>query len=340
MIDTAKTSSYDYCLPKELIASYPASPPDSARLLVYERKTCSIIHATFKDLFSFIPQKTAFILNDTKVIKARVYGHKKSGGRVEVLLNNPISHDSFKAYIRGRVKAGTIIVLENEIFLHVKELLNDGMRIVNFTCKDKLFSVDEVYEVLERIGHVPLPPYIKREDTKEDGSAYQSLFAKNMGAVAAPTASLHFTKKMLKDLYGRYEHAFITLHVGAGTFKPIESEDIDKHIMHEEYFSLSKEAKELIDSDTKLLALGTTATRTIEYYVRDGRSSGWCNLFLHPKNPPKRVEYLLTNFHLPRSTLLMLVASFIGLDMTIKIYKEAVRERYRFFSYGDAMLII
>lgn len=323
-----------------MIASYPANPADSAKLLVYDRKEDKIIHSVFKNLYDFLPPETSILLNDTKVIKARVYGHKQSGGKVEILLNSPLDEFSFKAYIRGKVRVGTIINLNENISLHVKALYEDGMRQIAFTCKQKPLHVKDVYEVLETIGHVPLPPYIKREDEKEDEKNYQTLFAKNSGAVAAPTASLHFTPKMLKDLHVKYESAFITLHVGSGTFKPVEVEDINLHQMHEEYFDISDKAKSILDSKSPLLAVGTTVTRVVEYYVRKKELSGWCELFLHPKNPPKRVNHLLTNFHLPRSTLLMLVASFVGLEKILSIYKEAIEKKYRFFSYGDAMLVL
>lgn len=214
------------------------------------------------------------------------------------------------------------------------------MRKVCFTCNKKELHVKDVYEILESIGHVPLPPYIKREDNKDDEKNYQTLFAKNSGAVAAPTASLHFTKKMLERLHVKFDSGFVTLHVGAGTFKPVEVEDILQHQMHEEYFSISDKAKDILKSQKPLLAVGTTVTRVVEYNARSGKDSGWCELFLHPKNPPQRVNHLLTNFHLPRSTLLMLVASFVGLEKSLDIYMQAIEKKYRFFSYGDAMLIL
>lgn len=308
--------------------------------MVYDRKKETLTHTVFKNLFDFIPPNSAIILNDTKVIKARVFGRKQSGGKVEVLLNSPFDENLFKAYIKGKVRVGTVVDFDKNIRLHVKKLLDDGMRIVSFTCKEKKLHTQEVYEVLDSIGHVPLPPYIKREDTKEDVVNYQSLFAKNEGAVAAPTASLHFTKKMFEKLETKHQSAYITLHVGAGTFKPIETETLEKHTMHEEFFYLSDKAIDLIKSKKPLLAVGTTVTRTIEHFARTEEKQGWCNLFLHPKNPPQRVDFLLTNFHLPQSTLLMLVASFVGLEKTMELYQEAVKNKYRFFSYGDAMLIL
>ncbi|PID48332.1 MAG: tRNA preQ1(34) S-adenosylmethionine ribosyltransferase-isomerase QueA [Proteobacteria bacterium] len=335
-----KTSSYDYDLPQHLIASYPAIPANSARLLVYDRKKDKISHAIFGDLMDFLPKDTSILLNDTKVIKARIFGKKQSGGKVEVLLNSPLNESEFKAYIRGKVRVGTIIDLDAKNSLNVKEIFDDGTRKVEFQNKNKILNIKEVYELLESIGHVPLPPYIKRKDEAEDEKNYQSLFAKNQGAVAAPTASLHFTQEMLKKLKQTHKHAFLTLHVGAGTFKPVESEDINFHKMHEEYFHLSEQAKQILESKDNILAVGTTVTRVVEYFARTKKTKGWCKLFLHPKNPPQRTNHLLTNFHLPKSTLLMLVASFVGLDKTLEIYQEAIKREYRFFSYGDAMLIL
>jgi len=194
--------------------------------------------------------------------------------------------------------------------------------------------------VLEKIGHVPLPPYIQREDNKKDETDYQTLFAKNAGAVAAPTASLHFTPELFKKLEERHKTHKITLHVGAGTFKPVEAEHILDHPMHSEYFDISKESAKVLESDKKILAIGTTVTRTVEYFNRTKKRDGECDLFLNPNNKPQRVNYLLTNFHLPKSTLIMLVSAFINREKTLKLYHEAIKKEYRFFSYGDAMLII
>ena len=190
---------------------------------------------------------------------------------------------------------------------------------------------------MEKIGHVPLPPYIKRDDEKIDEREYQSVFAKKEGAVAAPTASLHFTEELLKKIEKK---AYLTLHVGAGTFKPVEVEDIRKHKMHSEFFEIPKKTAEILDSNEEIVAVGTTVTRTVEYYARTKKLVGECDLFLNPLNPPIRVNRLLTNFHLPKSTLIMLVASFIGREKTLNLYKEAIKSNYRFYSYGDAMLII
>ncbi len=332
--------SYDYDLPKELIASRPIKPADNAKLLVYDREKDKIIHTIFKNIDNYLPKNIPIVFNDTKVIKARIYGKKESGGRVELLFNSPIGDKKFLVYIRGRVKVGTILYFDEKLKAKVVELKEDGSRIVEFYQKEEILDFSSLVKILEKIGHVPLPPYIKREDDDRDIYDYQTLFAKKNGAVAAPTASLHFTKELLDRLKKTHPFYFITLHVGAGTFKPVEVKEIDKHIMHSEYYEISKDTKELILSDKKFLAIGTTVTRAIEYFVRKREDRGRADIFLHPLNPPKRVDLLLTNFHLPKSTLLMLVASFIGIEKTISLYKEAIEKRYRFFSYGDAMLII
>ncbi|MFV0481984.1 MAG: tRNA preQ1(34) S-adenosylmethionine ribosyltransferase-isomerase QueA [Campylobacteraceae bacterium] len=339
-LDESLLGSYDYDLPSELIATYPANPRESARLLVYNRATKEITHSTFSELFSFLPKDIGVILNDTKVIKARIFGKKESGGKVELLFNSPLNNNKFKVYIRGKVAKGTKLFFDEGLVATILELHDDGVRVVSFTCKDKLLGTTELFVLLDKIGHIPLPPYIKREDEKEDAVEYQSVFAKNYGAVAAPTASLHFSKEMLEILQKNYDVNYVTLHIGAGTFKSVEVENIHSHKMHEEFFSIPHDTKKLLESTKKLLCVGTTSTRTVEYFARIKKDEGYCDLFLNTKNPPIRTDFLLTNFHLPKSTLIMLVSSFIGLSETLRIYKTAVSEKYRFFSYGDAMLII
>ncbi|NPA81516.1 MAG: tRNA preQ1(34) S-adenosylmethionine ribosyltransferase-isomerase QueA [Epsilonproteobacteria bacterium] len=332
--------SYDYELPKELIASRPVTPADSAKLLVYDRRKDKITHAVFMDIDDFLPKNLPIIFNDTKVIKARIYGKKESGGRVELLLNSPLEKDLFLVYIRGRVKEKTRLLFDKGLEAEVVKLNPDGSREVRFFKDGRVLDFSSLVPVLDRIGHVPLPPYIKREDDEKDIEDYQTLFAKKEGAVAAPTASLHFTKELLKELEKNHRFYFVTLHVGAGTFKPVEVSDISKHVMHSEIYEIPKKTADLLESKEEILAVGTTVTRTVEYFARTKKTKGESDLFLNPLNPPVRVNYLLTNFHLPKSTLLMLVASFIGIEKTLSIYKEAIEKRYRFFSYGDAMLIV
>ncbi len=334
------TSSYDYHLPKSQIAIDPADPADSAKLLVYKRDEDRVIHTRFSNLLEFLPDDLVVFLNDTRVIKARVFGKKATGGRVELLLNKPLADGKFEVLIRGRVKVGTKLFFDNSLEALVAELKKDGSRMVEFYQNGKKIEFERLVEILDEIGHIPLPPYIEREDREDDERSYQTLFAKNAGAVAAPTASLHFTKELLDALKAKYRVETLTLHIGAGTFKGVDSEIITDFDMHSEYFHIPENSAKLLTSDTKILAVGTTVTRTIEYYIRSGKIFGECDLFLHPKNPPQRVDYLLTNFHLPKSTLIMLVSSFIGREKTLSLYKEAIENGYRFFSYGDAMVII
>jgi len=307
---------------------------------VYERKTGRISHTLFKHLFDFLPADIAVLLNDTKVIKARIFGKKESGGEVEVLLNAPLQENCYSVYIRGRVKVGMELFFDENMHAKIIELKEDGTRVVAFFQADTPLHTKALFDVLEKIGHIPLPPYIKREDTDEDSVDYQTVFAKEQGAVAAPTASLHFTDAMFEALKKRYETHFLTLHVGAGTFKPVEAEHIKDHVMHSEIYAIPELTCKLIESPKNILAVGTTVTRTVEYFARTKVPVGKCDLFLHPQNPPIRVNHLLTNFHLPKSTLIMLVASFVGIEKTLELYEEAVKEKYRFFSYGDAMLIV
>ncbi len=339
-LDPLLVNSYDYHLPQELIASSPASPKDSAKLLVYNRKNDTITHAIFKDIAAFLPPECTLVLNDTKVIKARIFGRKKSGGKVELLLNSPLEHKHFLVYIRGRVKVDMPLYFAENLTAVVRELNPDGTRIVEFYQDKNSLDFETLNHILEKIGHIPLPPYIKREDREEDEEDYQTLFAKHIGAVAAPTASLHFTPSLFKSIQKQFGTHYITLHVGAGTFKPVEVENIQDHPMHKEFYNIPTSTKTLLESPTPLLAVGTTVTRTIEYYAREKKQEGSSDLFLHPHNPPIRVNHLLTNFHLPKSTLLMLVASFVGVEKTLSLYQEAIEKEYKFYSYGDAMLIL
>ena len=340
MLDSYKVSTYDYFLPTKLIASHPTKNRDDAKVLVYDRKTDTIIHTTFKNIFNFFPQKCAVILNNTKVVKARIFGKKESGGKVELLLNSPLQNNLFSVYIKGKVNIDTKLFFENDLVTLVKDLKEDGSRIVEFYQNQNILQAHQLFDLLEEIGHIPLPPYIKRADLAQDSEDYQSVFALKRGAVAAPTASLHFSEDKFEELKDKFETKILTLHVGAGTFKPVTCENILEHKMHSEYFNIDTQTRKLLDSTKPILAVGTTVTRTVEYYAREKKIEGYCDLFLHPQNKPIRVNHLLTNFHLPKSTLIMLVASFVGIKKTMELYNEAVMKEYRFFSYGDAMLII
>jgi len=334
------TKNYDYELPEGFIATSPVHPRDHAKLLVYDRKTDTVTHTTFQHLLDFIPKECDVFLNDTRVIKARIFGKKESGGKVELLFNKPIDAHHYLVLIRGKVKVGTKLFFEHGLIATVSKLNEDGSREVTFSHEAKEIRFEELVLVLDKIGHIPLPPYMQREDNEEDETDYQTLFAKNAGAVAAPTASLHFTPELFNAMQERHKIHKITLHVGAGTFKPVEVEHILEHPMHSEYFYISHKAAKVLDGDQPILAIGTTVTRTVEYYIRTGKIEGECDLFLNPHNLPKRVTHLLTNFHLPKSTLIMLVSAFIGREKTLQLYNEAIEKEYRFFSYGDAMLIL
>lgn len=350
-MDPLKTKSYDYTLPQELIATIPASPRDSCKLLVFNRADQSITHTVFSKIDSFLPKECAILCNDTKVIKARIFGNKETGGKVELLINKPLNATKVSCLIRGKLTVGMKLYFTastqlpftrlNEVLIaKVKSLQEDGSRIVEFSQNAKTLCFEDLILILDKIGHIPLPPYMNRKDNTKDEDEYQSVFSQNSGAVAAPTASLHFTPELFEDIKSKHQTEFLTLHVGAGTFKPVEADIITDHPMHSEYYHIPSSALELIHSQKPLLAIGTTVTRTVEFFARTQKSEGEANLFLHPNNPPIRINHLLTNFHLPKSTLLMLVASFVGLEQSQKIYMEAIKKRYRFFSYGDAMLII
>lgn len=345
------TENYDYELPEGFIATTPVYPRDHAKLLVYDRKTDTLTHTTFRYLLEYLPKDCDVFLNDTRVIKARIFGHKatqsvskdgipQGGGKVELLFNKPIDAHHYLVMIKGKVQVDTKINFDNDLVATVTTLNSDGSRIVRFTHQGKEIRFEDLVVILDEIGHIPLPPYMQREDNKEDETDYQTLFAKKAGAVAAPTASLHFTPELFEALEQRHPTHKVTLHVGAGTFKPVDAEHILEHPMHSEYFDIPKASAKVLDTDTPILAIGTTVTRTVEYYARTKKLQGECDLFLNPSNPPIRVTHLLTNFHLPKSTLIMLVSSFIGREKTLELYKEAIEKKYRFFSYGDAMLIL
>ena len=345
------TENYDYELPEGFIATTPVYPRDHAKLLVYDRKTNTITHTTFKHLLEFVPKTCDVFLNDTRVIKARIFGKKvtqsvnkkgftQGGGKVELLFNKPLDAHHYLVMIRGKVQIGMKLLFDDDLVATVTSFNEDGSRVVSFSHKGKEIRFEELILVLDNIGHLPLPPYMQREDNKKDETDYQTLFAKNAGAVAAPTASLHFTPELFKALQERHTTHKITLHVGAGTFKPVDVKEILEHPMHSEYFDIPQTSAAVLESDTPLLAIGTTVTRTLEYYVRTQKTQGECDLFLNPSNPPQRVTHLLTNFHLPKSTLIMLVSAFVGREKTLDLYQEAIEKNYRFFSYGDAMLIL
>lgn len=331
--------AFDYDLPQALIAQFPVARGD-ARLMIVERKSGRITHARFTDLRSCLKPGDCLVLNDTRVIKARLKGRKPSGGKVEVLLVKAVSEARWECLIRAAKspRPQSLILFDGGVSA-VVERREDDRYVLCFNQPEKL----------NELGQVPLPPYIARTPVAQDSATYQTVFAHHDGSVAAPTAGLHFSHAFLDDLRSLRVHiVFITLHVGPGTFQPVRTERIADHRMHAEEFSVGEEAaktlNQAIAEKRRIVAVGTTSTRVMEHLMRQyGRitpGKGSTDLFITPGFPFGMVQALFTNFHLPCSTLLMLACAFGGHELIMKAYREAVRERYRFFSYGDAMFII
>lgn len=309
-------------------------------MLVVNTKSGNVTHSFVENIGDFLPKDTSIIINNTKVIKARIFGQKQSGGKIECVIIKPLGATLFLALIRGKVKVGDTISFNDGLTLNILRLLNDGSREVEFFENEKKLDFAALIEKLEHIGHIPLPPYIQRDDEKSDETNYQTRFAKTAGSVAAPTASLHFDDELLAKLRASYSFYELTLHVGLGTFKPVDADAISEHKIHSEYFEIPQETMDVLNGKSKVLCIGTTATRTVEFFCASSKTSGECDIFINPQNPPRRVDMLLTNFHLPKSTLIMLVAAFLGLEKTLEVYEIAKKNNYRFYSYGDAMLIL
>jgi S-adenosylmethionine:tRNA ribosyltransferase-isomerase len=328
-----KLSEFDYFLPKDLIAQYPLKERDSARLLVIERKTHKIEHCFFKDILKYLNQDDLLVLNNTKVLPARLKGKKPTGGKAEVLLLEQKRGLTFSALIKpSRLKVGQKLIFNQDSISGRISARGE----ITFKARD--------LEAIYRAGLMPLPPYIKREAEVLDNDYYQTVYAKKEGAIASPTAGLHFTKELLDKIKsGGANLAYITLHVGIGTFKPVSAEDITKHKMEPERFEISPKAKKAIEEtckqDRRIVAVGTTSLRALESYAQ-GLDKGKTNLFIYPGYKFKITDALLTNFHLPKTTLFMLVCAFAGSELIKRAYQEAVEQKYRFYSYGDAMLII
>jgi len=337
-------SAYQYDLPEELIAQEPCSPRDAARLMVIDRSSETIEEMTFRDLGDMLSDGDSLVLNDTKVIPARLHGRRLTGGKVELLLLRQIQPDVWEVLARPGKKLvpGTHVEISERLSATVEEALPDGKRVVSFKYQG-VFA-----DLLAEYGEMPLPPYIRRSEPRgEDKERYQTIFAANPGAVAAPTAGLHFTPQLLNRLESRsVEQVHVTLHVGLGTFQPVQSNDIRQHHMHTESFSVSQQAACALnerDPKKRQICVGTTCCRVLESAVTDGHIRAGCfdtQIFIYPGYKFQYVQHLLTNFHLPGSTLLMLVSAFAGHELIMEAYKKAVKERFRFFSYGDAMLIL
>lgn len=336
------TEAFAYDLPSELIAQTPAAERDSSRLLALNRKTGTITHTVFSDITGYLNKGDVLVINDTRVIPARLYGIKESSGiRIEVLLLRRRGDLIWEVLIRPgrRVKDGTIIVFgDGQLRAEVAGIVDDGCRLLRFDCIG-----EEMYSILDRVGSVPLPPYIT--DRTADPSRYQTVYARENGSAAAPTAGLHFTTVLLDKLREKgVEIVPVLLHVGLGTFRPVKETKIKDHIMHSEYFEVSEESADIINSRTgRIVAVGTTSCRTLESAADENgvihAMRGDTGIFIYPGYRFLATDALITNFHLPESTLLMLVSAFSTREIIMETYTEAVRERYRFFSYGDAMLL-
>lgn len=337
-----KLSDFDYDLPEERIAQFPCEPRDHSRLLKVNIDTGELTHAHFYDLLDDVEAGDLLVFNNTRVIPARLIGAKPTGGKVEVFLLTRLDGDRWEVLVKPGKKAriGQEILFGDELSCVVEDNTDFGGRVVRF----KYQGIFE--EVLDRLGETPLPPYIKEK--LADKERYQTVYAKENGSAAAPTAGLHFTKEMLAKLEAKgVRLAFVTLHVGLGTFRPVNVENVLEHVMHKEYYSVSAEAAEAIrqtrEAGGRIIAVGTTAVRTLESAAEEDGTivpkTGWTEIFIYPGYRFKVVDALVTNFHLPKSTLLMLVSALADREMMLEAYRVAVEEKYRFFSFGDAMFL-
>lgn len=339
-----KTSDFYFDLPEELIAQVPIKERDRSRLLILDKETGKIQHRIFKDILNYLNKGDCLVLNDTRVIPARLFGVKDTGANVEFLLLKRIDKDRWQTLVKPgkRAKKGSIFTFGNgELKGEIIDLAEEGTRIIEF-------SYEGIFEeVLDKLGDMPLPPYIT--ESLDDKERYQTVYSKHKGSAAAPTAGLHFTEELLDEIRNKgIKIAYITLHVGLGTFRPVKTENIKEHKMHSEFYMVSKDAAGTINRTKleggKIIAVGTTATRTLESVANDDglvqAGNGWTDIFIYPGYKFKVIDSLLTNFHLPESTLIMLVSAIAGRENILNAYKCAVKEKYRFFSFGDAMLII
>ncbi|WP_027634065.1 tRNA preQ1(34) S-adenosylmethionine ribosyltransferase-isomerase QueA [Clostridium hydrogeniformans] len=339
-----EVKDFYFDLPEELIAQHPLKEREKSRLMVMDKSTGELSHKHFYDIINYLKKGDTLVLNNTRVIPARLIGEKlESGGKIEFLLLNRIEGDKWEALAKPgkRARVGREFVFgDGKLKAKVIEVKDDGNRIIEFSYKG-IFE-----QVLDELGQMPLPPYIT--ETLEDKERYQTVYSKEKGSAAAPTAGLHFTKELLKEIEEKGVNiAYLTLHVGLGTFRPVKVDTIEDHDMHSEFYSLDKENARIINETkergNRVIAVGTTSTRTLETIgSREGvlkESSGWTDIFIYPGYEFKIVDSLITNFHLPESTLIMLVSALSTRDNVMKAYNEAVKERYRFFSFGDAMFI-
>ncbi|RDZ15512.1 tRNA preQ1(34) S-adenosylmethionine ribosyltransferase-isomerase QueA [Priestia megaterium] len=341
-----KVDLFDFHLPEELIAQTPLEQRDASRLMVLNKETGNVKHHMFHDLLDYVQEGDCLVLNDTRVLPARLFGTKEdTGANIEVLLLKQTKGDTWETLVKPakRVKEGTVISFgDGRLTAVCKETSDQGGRLLEFNYEG-IF-----YEVLEQLGEMPLPPYIK--ERLDDQERYQTVFAREQGSAAAPTAGLHFTEEMLEQLKEKGVHiAFLTLHVGLGTFRPVSVDDLEEHDMHSEFYQVSEGTAALLNSvrqkGGRIISVGTTSTRTLETIATEHNgkfvaSSGWTNIFIFPGYEFKAIDGMITNFHLPKSTLIMLVSALAGRENVISAYEQAVAEKYRFFSFGDAMLIL
>ncbi|RXI99922.1 tRNA preQ1(34) S-adenosylmethionine ribosyltransferase-isomerase QueA [Anaerobacillus alkaliphilus] len=341
-----EVKDFDFDLPEELIAQTPLKDRTASKLMVLHSKTGEIMHRTFSDVLEYLNEGDCLVLNDTRVLPARLYGVKEdTGANIEFLLLKQLENDQWETLVKPakRVKKGAIISFgDGRLKGTCIEELDHGGRIIEFQYEG-IF-----HEILDSLGEMPLPPYITEQ--LEDKERYQTVFAKHSGSAAAPTAGLHFTEELLESIAAKGVNiVYITLHVGLGTFRPVSVEDIEEHEMHAEFYQMTRETAEVLNNakstGKKIITVGTTSTRTLETiaHANDGNfteSSGWTSIFIYPGFEFKAINGLITNFHLPKSTLIMLVSALAGREHTLHAYKEAVKEKYRFFSFGDAMLIV
>ncbi|HBI57031.1 MAG TPA: tRNA preQ1(34) S-adenosylmethionine ribosyltransferase-isomerase QueA [Firmicutes bacterium] len=338
-----KVSEFDYTLPPELIAQHPCQRRDHSRLLVLDKKNGAISHRHFYDLPSLLGSNDLLVLNDTKVLPARLFARKPTGGQLEVLLINPVDDRTWSCLVKPakRATAATQLQFAGGLRGEVVGLGDEGLRTIRFSIGGQEFQ-----DKLAQIGEMPLPPYIHEKPA--DPGRYQTVYAAAPGAVAAPTAGLHFTPELFRQLEEKgVETAFLTLHVGIGTFRPVSAENVEEHHMHREYYAISPETARIINEakarGNRIVAVGTTSVRVLETAAWEGvitPGSGWTDIFIYPGYRFSMVDALITNFHLPHSTLLMLVSALAGRERILAAYQEAVAREYRFFSFGDAMLIL
>ena len=343
--DGTRTSHYDFDLPADRIAQHPSERRGDSRLMVVNRTTGEISHQRFADLEQLIPAGDALVLNTTRVFRARLLGVRDNGAPAEVLLLKHLEGGEWEAMVHpgGKLKPGRVVRIADKFDVEIVATTQRRTRVV------RLISQLPVEDAIEKYGHVPLPPYIERPDQVADAERYQTVYANESGSVAAPTAGLHFTPEVLDALSAKgVRRADVLLHVGAGTFKPVDVENPADHVMHEETYTLPASAAKVLNETRKdggkIWAVGTTSVRTLESAIDAdgvfGEKSGDTRIFIHPPYEFRAVDRLITNFHLPRSTLIMLVAAFAGYDLTMRAYQLAVAEGYRLYSYGDAMCVV